>query len=137
MNENTPNTSPEPIHEKKTLNRRRALIAASAAGVAGLVAGMNGLSGAEGVPCDPVIDNGCIPDPTTSSLPELTKPSTIPETTVTTSTSTVPETTVTTSTVPETTVPPTHISTPPGMPPMTVAIPGTTTPPAPEAHVTE
>ncbi len=170
MNENIPNPSPEPIDSndvdlgnpvnvRRALTKRRIVLASAAAGVAGLVAGINGLSGAEGVPCDPVMDNGCVPDPTTSSLPEFTKPSVVetstttsttePEEESTTTTSTTePEeesTTTTSTTEPEeesttttqVTTPPTHVSTPPGMPPITIAVPGSTTPPAPEAHVTE
>jgi len=125
-------------------SKRRKILAIGAA--VGATVGVGNLASSEGIPCDPVIDNGCVTTPenptlptlpdkevevSTTTVPETTVPeTTVPETTVPETTvpeTTVPETTVPETTVPETTVPEettttTYQSNPPGMPPITIVV---------------
>lgn len=101
--------------------RRRVFIGAAVIGSLGAGLGANALAGgSEGVPCDPVIDGGCVPNEegVLPTLPDKDVTTTVPETTTTT----VPETTTTTQ--PETTTT-TLAPPPPEQPPVT------TTPPPP------
>ncbi len=97
-----------------------------AAGVVGLLALggayaiANAANAQEGIPCDPVIDNECVPEVPDGPLPTL--PDKGPDTTVPeTTTTTVPEIVTTTTTTPEivtttTTVPEIVVTVPPARP---------------------
>lgn len=116
-----------------TIRQRAGLVASGAALTLAAATGWSLTAGAEGVPCDPVIDGECTPDPSTSEYPDLTKPS-VPETSTTTTEGTTTSTTTTqpeittTTTQPETTT----TTTTPGET-TTTTTPTETTTPAPDA----
>ncbi len=140
MNNEKYNSNPN-----RTSKRRKTLAIGAAVST---IVGVANLASSEGIPCDPVIDNGCVTTPenptlptlpdkevkeevSTTTVPETTVPkttvpeTTVPETTVPETTgpkTTVPETTGPKTTVPEETTTTTYQSNPPGMPPITIVV---------------
>ena len=120
MNNEKYNSNPN-----RTSKRRKTLAIGAAVST---IVGVANLASSEGIPCDPVIDNGCVTTPENPTLPTLpdkevkeeVSTTTVPETTV--PETTVPETTVPETTVPEETTTTTYQSNPPGMPPITIVV---------------